>query len=168
MASSRVRRCRLLLFLSTGRAACEGRCWTRFSHFAEVAHACILGVCCVGGALVWVLSTCCGFCGVEFWVFGGPLGFGERVPRGAGLAKRNGARQCWVCILGWLGALSVTGWPGRLVPRLCWAAGCRGGDQFAGQEKPKESSAPRGEYAARWLDPFVFWYWPRILVVPCF
>ena len=47
----------------------------------------------------------------------------------------------------------------------------------AGQEKPKESSALRGEYAGRWLDPSVVGYgrlfwpycvskaWPRALAL---
>ena len=59
----------------------------------------------------------------------------------------------------------------------CWAAGCRGGDLRAGQEKPNESSALRGEYAGRWLDPSVVGYgrlywpycvskaWPRALAL---
>ena len=59
----------------------------------------------------------------------------------------------------------------------CWAAGCRGGDLRAGQEKPNESSALRGEYAVRWLGPSVSGYgqlswpycvskaWPRALAL---
>ena len=43
-------------------------------------------------------------------------------------------------------------------------AGCRGGNLSAGQEKPEGRVAYRGEYAARWFEPFVLMsgrpFWP--------